>query len=1092
MPSIKTASNVRMLFPDVTAAVEQYRQAKPDRDARNLARRLSNEEAMYDQFMQKLTLVAGRSRVGGGGEVINQIERRLGCEAAESLRADLQRMEDFLHALKADLVNASRGTEVLVRLRRKTTNFRSNIPKTPLQRRLDELSEVNRRLSAYLEDDVIQIPTVTGFKAALEYRILFHQNQGELVNALRITGARLTCLCRERETLHHDIQSPLFSGDPGEKAISQQQSFAHISVLFCELKGANAATWLTQHRKTPVYAEKGQHNVKTEQRDKRVLAFHIEETSLSPTMVRFEDLIKSSSLDFGRTKRVELAFRLSSAVLLLWSASWISSSLKWRDWTISLDVHPAGDIRSFSLSPRSIDQQNAFGKKANGTALPILDRERVLTLLGLRLIELAFGQTFDEIRQQDATLHYEETNDRDLNYLLTAKRMLNSRRISAEFGEAYEAVVHVCIYQQYREPKGAQVKDLNFGDPAFLESASVAILLPLYQEVQRSFGCPCLSGHLLKETERPGGSKPDPQGRDYGKIGQKENFTPSIPQHVAAPATDEDTNEASFQILPRADPPDSPSGLSVDDTSDDDANVNGTTQVRSDNAVPLSVGSDGRSHGHMGVSNVHMPTTEQAHSRLSSPPDIDTLAIESLENVEANGLPSGRMQLDAEAAPGTAHMNTTAGISQLKPPSQRVSSPSRDLGAASEYSYDTMTATTDSAFAWLSDYTDDPPSMPRDHPLLLFKDVALRIFLRGFQTWRGRGSGPSEASGSIHQSRSSTKRTWGQPGKDHTADDGEGENSSMSPSVSNKKRRVKEDKLSLGCPFFKKDAMAHHRCGTYVLTRIRDVKQHLTRRHQMPIYCPRCIQTFDDESARDSHVRDTFCEQRPYGQLEGITEQQKKHLTRKAPANQSEEEQWYGIFDILFPNHSPRPGSPYVDPDLLQNVVGFQSFLTSHGPRILGDLLTNHGAVTWNLPDGDSDVRAFQQRILEEGIQTICAQWMSHGVAGLSNIRTTEASTGGHHDSSQRRVPEHPTPAASLYTDQQQSPDTRPSFSLASSYVPSEISWGHDGDWLANLNLDGTEDTGLDPITPSDRDEINKILSTHADLRNHVRYPHGE
>lgn len=79
------------------------------------------------------------------------------------------------------------------------------------------------------------------------------------------------------------------------------------------------------------------------------------------------------------------------------------------------------------------------------------------------------------------------------------------------------------------------------------------------------------------------------------------------------------------------------------------------------------------------------------------------------------------------------------------------------------------------------------------------------------------------------------------------------------------------------CPFCKKDLQWYQACVRFELTKVRHVKQHLHRKHADEI----------DDSARA--------------------------LLRQRSAPGTEEEQWYRIFDLLFPGHSPRPASPYND-----------------------------------------------------------------------------------------------------------------------------------------------------------------------------------
>ena len=103
-------SSVRGLFPDVTAAVEQYRQTKDDRDVRNLARRLANEEALYDQFIRKLSLLPSPVSTKSGDVLLRNVKSSFGIATANNLKNDLHQMEEFLRALKSDLANTSRGT----------------------------------------------------------------------------------------------------------------------------------------------------------------------------------------------------------------------------------------------------------------------------------------------------------------------------------------------------------------------------------------------------------------------------------------------------------------------------------------------------------------------------------------------------------------------------------------------------------------------------------------------------------------------------------------------------------------------------------------------------------------------------------------------------------------------------------------------------------------------------------------------------------------------------------------------------------------------------------------------------------------------
>jgi hypothetical protein len=116
----------------------------------------------------------------------------------------------------------------------------------------------------------------------------------------------------------------------------------------------------------------------------------------------------------------------------------------------------------------------------------------------------------------------------------------------------------------------------------------------------------------------------------------------------------------------------------------------------------------------------------------------------------------------------------------------------------------------------------------------------------------------------------------------------------------------------LGCPFYKRDPLKYQVCLSYQLRRIKDVKQHLHRKHSKPeFYCSRCFQVFSTASDRDVHTRPASCQMCADPQYDGITEQQKKALTMYVNRSKRLEDQWYETFDIIFPGEA-KPESVFV------------------------------------------------------------------------------------------------------------------------------------------------------------------------------------
>lgn len=155
-------------------------------------------------------------------------------------------------------------------------------------------------------------------------------------------------------------------------------------------------------------------------------------------------------------------------------------------------------------------------------------------------------------------------------------------------------------------------------------------------------------------------------------------------------------------------------------------------------------------------------------------------------------------------------------------------------------------------------------------------------------------------------------------------------------------RDGKGDKRLLACPFWKKDPIRHRDCFKGV-KRIRDVKQHLRRSHKQPVFCPICGMEFgDDKAALSEHLRAAErCQKREFPEPSGMNAEHQKKLNGYSDRNSNERDQWYVIWDYLFPcgpnDKSPphRPSSPYVDQEVSEDLSSYLQWSRRKGWRIL-------------------------------------------------------------------------------------------------------------------------------------------------------------
>ena len=183
---------------------------------------------------------------------------------------------------------------------------------------------------------------------------------------------------------------------------------------------------------------------------------------------------------------------------------------------------------------------------------------------------------------------------------------------------------------------------------------------------------------------------------------------------------------------------------------------------------------------------------------------------------------------------------------------------------------------------------------------------------------------------------------------------------------------------TLACPFWKRDPERHQRCGLFTLKRVRDVKQHLNRRHTPAFYCERCLVVFDSATDHESHLVYESCRREPSAELDGISNAARRKLCQRSDARLSIADQWFAIWDLLFPGVS-RPRSSFVDSQLSIDLRLFSEYYRCRGSQTLMDLLNSNDV--WSMSKEDQQVRSRQ--ILEEGLNKIYDDWLISRSPGL-------------------------------------------------------------------------------------------------------------
>jgi len=181
------------------------------------------------------------------------------------------------------------------------------------------------------------------------------------------------------------------------------------------------------------------------------------------------------------------------------------------------------------------------------------------------------------------------------------------------------------------------------------------------------------------------------------------------------------------------------------------------------------------------------------------------------------------------------------------------------------------------------------------------------------------------------------------------------------------------DCILFACPFVKRYPGRYQECYSHVLKDSSRVKQHLrvSKSHQLPIYCPRCSETFESDSLRDAHLRGT-CVSHPEKMWEGITTEQRQQLNKRSQSSDTEEERWFKVWDILF-RGVPRPSTPYIDASLAEELQVFREHLLSEGPAIWNQIVQTRLPET--LREHSEDLALLHESTFPELVAELCARW---------------------------------------------------------------------------------------------------------------------
>ncbi|KKY37605.1 hypothetical protein UCDDA912_g02360 [Diaporthe ampelina] len=223
--------------------------------------------------------------------------------------------------------------------------------------------------------------------------------------------------------------------------------------------------------------------------------------------------------------------------------------------------------------------------------------------------------------------------------------------------------------------------------------------------------------------------------------------------------------------------------------------------------------------------------------------------------------------------------------------------------------------------------SSSPGLLSRDEQRRLLLDRLMEFFfaelVRGGQVNVGSGAVCSAQPGTKPAPGASSHRGTGlQNGPSRkgkrpaNSDEHEGSGNEDHEAPNPKKAKSEEAEVRrLACPFFKRNPRRYKdqsKCVGPGWMTVHRLKEHLYRRHMLPIYCYRCREVFPSGRLLQLHSRsEARCAVRGEdaasgGQdLEGIDAAQERLLRSRRRTDKTEEDKWRDVFRICFPADMP-------------------------------------------------------------------------------------------------------------------------------------------------------------------------------------------
>jgi hypothetical protein len=120
----------------------------------------------------------------------------------------------------------------------------------------------------------------------------------------------------------------------------------------------------------------------------------------------------------------------------------------------------------------------------------------------------------------------------------------------------------------------------------------------------------------------------------------------------------------------------------------------------------------------------------------------------------------------------------------------------------------------------------------------------------------------------------------------------------------------------------------------------------------------------------NDHLRTQLCEVRAPVEIEGVSHDQQRSLSKRTNSKHTLEEQWYSIWDILYPN-TARPDSVYLEKVFSDEMFLLWQYMITEGVTTTRNYLNAHNAIVWTSPGNEADLDSFQHSVVRGVLQKL-------------------------------------------------------------------------------------------------------------------------